>query len=410
MDIVDCIVVGAGQAGLAMSACLRMRGIDHVVLERGGIAHKWGTERWDSFTLLSPNWQTRLPGHHFRGPDPNGFMTGSEVVAFLRRYGADAPVRTGVDVLAASPDDGGWRLRTTLGEMWCRTLVVATGDLDRPRLPEISSELPPEVTQVHTSRYRNPAQLPPGGVLVVGAGPSGQQIAAELADAGRSVHLATGRHQMMPRRYRGQDAYWWMDRLGMLARTVDTLPSPADRFAPNAVLAGGTRDLDLPRLIGSGVRPHGRLIGIERDRLLFAPSLQSTFEEAAAAADRFRRAVDDYIRRNGVDASPARSGRRTGRRIIDAGAVLDLRQHDVTSVIWATGFTAGHRWLPAAAHHQTGEPQHVRGVGAMHGLYFLGLKWMHRRSSHTIDGVGRDAEYVVDHLSAKLHSMEPVAA
>jgi putative flavoprotein involved in K+ transport len=405
MEIFDSVVIGAGQAGLAMSACLRLRGIRHVVLERGRVAEKWRSERWDSFRLLSPNWQTRLPGHHYRGTDPDGFMTGLEVVDLLEKYAAAAPVRTGVTVSAVGREAGGYRLATSAGVMWCRNVIVATGDLDRPRVPRVAAEFPGDLVQLHSSEYRNPEQLPSGALLVVGAGPSGQQIADELARAGRDVHIAVGRHQMLPRRYRGQDSYWWLDRLGMLSRTVDTLPHPDDRFAPNAVLTGGTADLDLNRLVRAGVHPHGRLQGFDGTSLTFAADLVRTYTSAEANAVRFRSSVDDYVNRTGVVDAPA--GMRTAVGMPAAfwlhrdSRSLDLRAADLVGVIWATGFTADRSWLPVGALDATGQPSHTRGVSPLAGLYFLGLKWQHRRSSHTIDGVGRDAEYLAEHIVAR---------
>ncbi len=411
---VDSLIIGAGQAGLAMSACLRMRDIEHVVLERGRIGERWRSERWDSFTLLSPNWQTRLPGHHYRGGDPDGFMTGPEVVDLLERYAAAAPVRTGVTVHDARPDGDGWRVSTSDGGWRCRNIVVATGDLDQPRIPAIAADLPPELLQLHTSEYRNPGQLPGGGVLVVGAAPSGQQIADELARSGRPVHLAVGRHQMLPRRYRGQDSYWWMDRLGMLSRTADTLSHPDEKYAPNAVLTGGVHDLDLHRLVMSGVRPHGRLTGIDSTVVTFADNLERTVGEAEGAAVRFRAAVDEYVRRRGLDAPRERFVRKSVSRSApwtkSAARALDLREQRISAVIWATGFTADRSWLPPDAITASGEPDQLRGVAAMTGLYFLGLKWMHRRSSHTVDGVGRDAEFLAAHISAGVADGERMAA
>ena len=204
---VPTVVIGAGQAGLSVSRCLTARGLEHVVLDRGTVAHSWRTQRWDSFTLLSPNWQTRLPGYRYRGPEPDGFMTGAQVVAFFEDYARSfaAPVRGGVTVRRVVPTAGGWLLDTTSGPLTATDVVVATGDLAHPSIPAAAADLPPDLVTLHTSAYRNPAQLPAGAVLVVGAGPSGQQIAAELAASGRRVHLAVGRHRSLPRRYRGRD-------------------------------------------------------------------------------------------------------------------------------------------------------------------------------------------------------------
>ena len=238
-------------------------------------------------------------------------------------------------------------------------------------------------------------------MLVVGAGPSGQQIADELARSGRDVHIAVGRHQMLPRRYRGQDSYWWLDRLGMLSRTVDSLAHPDERFAPNAVLTGGTIDLDLHRLVRAGVRPHGRLVGFDGTSLSFAADLVSTFTRADANAVRFRSSVDDHITRTGLDAAPGSVDLPAAGWLHRDTRTLELRSAQLTCVIWATGFTADRSWLPSSALDASGAPHHVRGISPLPGLYFLGLKWQHRRSSHTIDGVGRDAEYLAEHIAAR---------
>ena len=301
------IIIGAGQAGLAMSRCLRDRGLPHLVLERGQVAQRWRSERWHSFTLLSPNWQTRLPGHRYAGSEPDGFMRAAQVADMLQAYARGAPVRTGVSVDAVRPSAHGWWVLTSAGSYLASNVVVATGDLDVPAVPALAVDLPPQVHQLHTSRYRRPAQLPAGGVLVVGAGPSGQQIADELARAGRAVHIAVGRHKSLPRRYRGRDAYWWMDRMGMLDRTVDSLPPHrAGRRTPNAVLTGGREDLDLHRLVRHGVVPHGHLTGCRHGILSFAADLASLVDAAEQNAIRFRAAVDDYVRRTGLDV-PARA-------------------------------------------------------------------------------------------------------
>ena len=298
----DAIVIGAGQAGLAMSRCLTGRGLHHVVLERGRIGQRWRHERWDSFTLLSPNWQTRLPGRCYTGDDPDGFMSAREVATMLDDYAAHtgAEVREGVTVRGVRRGPFGWEVRTDDGVLVAPAVVVATGDLDRSAVPALADALPARIVQLHTSRYRRPEQLPPGGVLVVGAGPSGQQIADELARAGRTVHLAAGRHKSLPRRYRGQDTYWWMDRMGTLARTVDSLPDRGATRTPNAVLTGGTEDLDLHRLVAHGVVPHGRLVSVDGGRVGFDTGLAAIVADAEDNADRFRAKVDRYVARTGL--------------------------------------------------------------------------------------------------------------
>ncbi|WP_345381940.1 NAD(P)-binding domain-containing protein [Pseudonocardia yuanmonensis] len=400
------VVVGAGQAGLAMSRCLTDRGLPHVVLERAGIADSWRSRRWDSFRLLSPNWQTRLPRWRYAGVDPGGFMTGAEVARYLQDYAGsfDAPVRTGVDVRRLYRVAGGWRLSTSAGRFLARTVVVATGDLARPRIPAVAADLPPGIHQLHTADYRNPDQLPPGAVLVVGAGPSGQQIALELARAGRPVHLAVGRHKSLPRRYRGHDAYCWMERLGMLDRTVDTLPGPPGR-TPNAVLAGGTRDLDVPRLVSEGVVAHGRLLGCADGRLRFGDDLAGTVADAAANATRFRRAVDDFVARTSMDV-PAEAAPEVVE--VEAGEAPALA--GIAAVVWATGFGRDHGWIEAPVSGVDGEIVHTRGVTAAAGLYVLGLRWQYRRSSSFLDGVGADAEHLAEMIAERAAERPAVLA
>ncbi|GAA4930618.1 putative flavoprotein involved in K+ transport [Actinomycetospora succinea] len=401
----DAIVIGAGQAGLAMSRCLTRRGVGHVVLERGRVGQRWRRERWDSFTLLSPNWQTRLPEGAYTGPDPDGFMTGREVVAMLDDYAAHtgADVREGVTVRAVDPDADGWRVRTDRGDLVAPAVVVATGDLDVPAVPVVAADLPPHVVQLHTRDYRRPGALPPGGVLVVGAGPSGQQIAGELARAGRTVHLAVGRHKCLPRRYRGHDTYWWMDRMGTLTRTRESLPDPSATRTPNAVLTGGTRDLDLHRLVAEGVVPHGRLVGVRGTVAAFDDTLPAMVAEAEDNAVRFRAKVDGFVARAGLDvpAEPARLPR-PAPWAAEAGRELDLG--GITSVVWATGFRRDFSWVHAPVLDDAGEPVQHRGVTAAGGLYFLGLKWLHHRSSSFLDGVGADAEYLADEVAAASYS------
>jgi putative flavoprotein involved in K+ transport len=401
---VDTVVIGAGQAGLATSRCLTDRGIAHVVLERGDVGHRWRTQRWDSFTLLSPNWLTRLPGFAYGGRDPHGFQTGTEVADLLAEYArtSAAPVRTGVGVQAVGRGLGGLVVRTDAGVACVDNVVVATGDLDRPAIPALDAALPDGVTRLHTSGYRNPAQLPPGGVLVVGAGPSGQQIADELARAGRTVHLAAGRHRTLPRRYRGHDTYWWMHRTGALYRTRASL-SGDPRRDPNPVLAGGVDDLDLHRLVRHGVVPHGRLTGVAGGVATFATDLPETLHAADAHAARFRASVDAFVARTGLAVPPAPAWRPPAAPWAEhAATVLDLDRAGITTVVWATGFRRDFSWLPDAVLDAAGEPVHDRGVTALPGLYVIGLRWLHRRSSHALAGVGADAEHLADHIAARV--------
>ncbi|WP_345426837.1 NAD(P)/FAD-dependent oxidoreductase [Pseudonocardia xishanensis] len=382
--MIDTVIVGAGQAGLAMSHCLTAQGRDHVVLERAAVADSWRSRRWDSFTLLSPNRLARLPDWRYSGPDPGGFMTGEEVARYLEDYAHSfsAPVRVGVDVRRLYRVAGGWRLETSAGRLRAGNVVVATGEMTRPRIPDVVAPVP----SLHTADYRNPAALPAGPVLVVGAGPSGQQIALELVRAGREVHLAVGRHKAMPRRYRGRDAYDWMERLGMLDRTVDTLPHPPGR-TPHAVLTGGTRDLDVPRLVAEGVQAHGRLLGFDGAVPVFADDLAESVAAADRNADRFRAAVDAHL---GLPTAPA------APRAVPAGTPAAP-----AVTVWATGFSRDHDWIEAPVFDTDGRVVHHRGVTPAAGLYLLGLRWQWRRSSSFLDGVGRDAEHLAEVIEAR---------
>lgn len=399
------LIIGAGQAGLALSRCLTDLDHEHLVLDRGRVAERWRSERWDSFRLLTPNWYTRLPGYHYTGPEPDGFMPGPEVVDFFSAYARSfqAPVLTGVDVTSVEPAPDGWRAGTRDGVRFhAANVVVATGHYDRIAIPSVADRLPASVHQLHTSEYRNPRQLPNGGVLVVGSGPSGQQIADELAVAGRQVYLAVGHHRPLPRRYRGRDVYWWMDRMGMLHRKIDSLPDPAaSRNAPSGVLSGEPRDLNLRRLAADGVIVAGRLVGVSGRQVHFAADLPDRMAEADHNVERLRAAVDDYVRRTGADALRVdRQGPAPATWVATAPRRLDLERARISTVIWATGFRRDYSWVNAPVFDADDEPMQRRGVTAAAGLYFLGLRWMYRRSSNLIGGVGADATYLVEQLVA----------
>ena len=396
------LIVGAGQAGLALSRCLTHMDHEHVVLERGRVAERWRSERWDSFSLLTPNWQTRLPCFAYDGAEPDGFMDGTDVIDFFERYAESfrPPVRTGVTVRAIDPAPRGWFADTSAGGFEAANVVVATGYYDKPIVPPLTSGLPAATLQLHTGDYRNLDQLPAGAVLVVGAGPSGQQIADELALAGRHVYLAVGRHRPLPRRYRGKDVYWWLDRMRMLDRTIDSLQDPsATNSAPSVVLAGGDYDLNLHRLVEHGVVPLGRLEHIDGRVARFANDLPLRLAEAGANVDRLRAAVDSYIKENGIEA-PADDNRPPAPTTWThrAPTTIDLAAKKVTTIIWATGYGRDYSWINAPVFDADGEPRQRRGVTAAAGLYFLGLRWMYRRKSNFIDGVGDDAAYLAEHI------------
>jgi putative flavoprotein involved in K+ transport len=405
MEFIKTVIVGAGQAGLALSRSLTDAGEEHIVLERGQVAERWRSERWDSFRLLTPNWQTRLPGYRYRGPDPDGFMGRSAIVDFFDGYAQSfaAPVRTGVTVLRVEPIDTRWRVITSVGTYLASNVVIATGHYDVPRLPLVANRIAGDVDQLLARNYRNPATLSPGGVLVVGAGPTGQQIADELALAGRRVFIAVGRHRPLPRRYRGYDAYWWLDRMGSLNRPIDTLSDPAAAAnAPSVVLSGGVEDLHLRRLVDHGVTPLGHLTRVDDTTLHAAPDLDVTLAEADRHGARFRDQVDEFVRQHRIEvpAGPSQIPLPLPRWAHDSVTTLDLTKADITTVVWATGYGRDHSWIAAPVFSATGAPIQRRGITPAPGLMFLGLRFMHRRNSNFIDGVGADATYLADSISS----------
>lgn len=400
VDTVDTVVIGAGQAGLAMSHCLTARGRDHVVLERGRLAERWRSERWDSMRLLSPNWMTRLPGWSYDGPEPDGFMTAAEVVDHFVRYASasEAPVEPNRPVVALRRHDEGFRIVTADGTWAAENVVMATGWCDRPIVPAAARSLKASFHQITPDVYRNPAELPDGGVLVVGASATGVQLAAELRTAGRDVVLAVGGHTRLPRAYRGMDVLWWLERMGKFDVTIDQVADPARaRREPSMQLAAG-RSLDLPVLRAIGVDLAGRLTDVEGARVAFADDLAVNASGADCRLRRLLREIDDRIDDDGL-----------GREVLDPDPIvplrpepaldhLDLRDRGISTVLWATGHRRAVPWLEIPVVDAAGEIRQRHGVTPCPGLYTLGQRFQHRRGSNFIDGVGRDAELVADYL------------
>lgn len=400
---VETIVIGAGQAGLAMSWHLSQRGCEHLVLERARIAERWRTQRWDSLCFQFPNWGLELPGHPpYAGGPPDAFAHRNEVWGFIEEYAAavHAPVRCAVEVTALRGDEkNGYRLLTQHGTLQARSVVVATGPYQRGRIPSLHQGLPPSVLQVHAGDYRSPASMPDGAVVVVGSGASGCQIADELVEAGRRVFLCVGRHQRAPRRYRGRDAFWWRRELGMLDETAAEVP-PERRLPPPLVTGvHGGYDVDLRQSAAQGLCLLGRLQGIDGGSMYFADDLDVQLRAGDRSLDEFLARVDQHIERTGLDAPQAPERADRSPPSIDSPAQVDVRGERIGSVVWATGYDRDFSWVELPVLDSAGEPVHTRGVTAMQGLYFLGMPWLHKRKSTFLAGVGEDAGFIADAIA-----------
>jgi putative flavoprotein involved in K+ transport len=410
----DVIVIGAGHAGLAMSRCLAERSIDHVVLERGEVANSWKTERWDSLRLLTPTWQSRLPGFvDTSGEDLHGFRTMPETIAFLERYAwaISAPVRPHTAVTAVRSTQEGYAVHTTQGDWQARAVVVASGACNIPNVPKLAKELPLSIASLTPHQYRNAAQLAHGGVLVAGASATGLQLADEIQRSGRPVTLAVGEHIRMPRRYRGQDIQWWMDVAGILDTRYDEVDDLARaRGVPSLQLAGGRRTLDLNALAESGVRLAGRLAGLRDGTALFSGSLANQAAMSDLKMNRLLAAVDDWAARNGMGEAVPPPERFVPTRVEAAPPLsLDLRRGEIRTILWATGFRPDHSWLHVPVFDRKGRPRHAGGVADAPGLYLMGLPFMRRRKSALIDGAGDDARELSAHIAAYLHGASRLA-
>ena len=400
---VDVVIVGGGQAGLAMSYCLTEQGRSHVVLEQARVAESWRSKRWDSLRLIGPNWTFRLPGLQYQGATPDSFMSKDEVVTHLEAYAESfaAPVCNGVRVISVerNPAGAGFQVRTEVGVYDAAQVVIATGALQRPFIPDHAGELLAGVVQIVPYTYRNPAALPPGAVLVVGSGQSGCQIAEELRRAGRNVYLSVSRSWGMPRRYRGQDTAFWGRAVGWWSQTVDDLPSGARTGLPNPQLtgAGGGHDLTLSTLAREGVVLLGRLQGIRDGKAIFAPDLAARLDWGDRQARWYLDTIDNHIREHGLDAPT--EGFPDCLIPLDASThatpeELDLTDAGIGTVVWATGFRPDLDWVRLPVLDAEGYPIQRRGVTAEPGLYFLGLDWLYKRSSGLFGGVSDDAVYL----------------
>jgi putative flavoprotein involved in K+ transport len=398
----DTVIIGGGQAGLAMSRCLSDRGVAHVILERGRVAERWRSERWESLRLLTPNWQSRLPGFRYDGDDPDGYMTMPEVVGYLERYSRtlEGPIETNTSVTSLRTAGSGFTIETTRGEWTARNVVIATGYCDRPFVPDQARHLSVDVLQLSPTTYRRPDQLPDGGVLVVGASASGVQLADELRRSGREVTLAVGRHTRLPRRYRGRDIMWWFDALGVFDERVEQVFDIAiSRRAPSLQLVGRPdhASLDLRMLQDQGVRLTGRLTAVDGPLVSFADDLVANTAAADVRLARLLGRIDAFVAQRGIAASEAEPFE-PFLWPLPSPSAIDLRAEGIRTVIWATGFKRTYPWLHVPVLDAAGEIDQKGGITAVPGLYVLGMHFQRRRKSVFIDGVGADARELAEHM------------
>ncbi|MCY4454155.1 MAG: NAD(P)-binding domain-containing protein [Immundisolibacterales bacterium] len=408
------LVVGAGHAGLAISRHLAASSIDHLVVERGEVANSWREERWDSLRLLTPNWQTRVPGLAYDGADPDGYMDMAEVVAFLQRYArvVDPPLETRTTVESVRRNGAGYEVTTDRGVWHAATVVLATGGCNRPKVPAFVAALPDFVESVTPLDYRRPSALPDGGVLVVGASATGVQIADEVHRSGRPVTVAVGEHVRMPRTYRGKDILWWMDRTGLHDERYDEVDDivRARRVpAPQLVGTPERLTLDLNALTDAGVRLSGRLVGFAGGRAQFSGSLRNKCNLADLKLGRLLDTIDEWIAGQGLEGEVEPVHRFAPTRVEESPPLaLDLAAEGIRTVVWATGYEADHSWLHVPVLDHKGRLRHDGGVvSGSPGLYRIGLNFLRRRKSSFIHGAGDDARDLVSHLAAHLGARVP---
>jgi putative flavoprotein involved in K+ transport len=409
VERIPVVVVGGGQAGLSMSWYLCREGIEHVVLEQDTVMHQWRDARWDAFCLVTPNWQCRLPGYPYEGPDPDGFMVGAELNAWLAGFldTFDPPVREHTAVTSVRPrDDGdGFDVHHSDGLIVAEQVVVAVGGYHLPRVPDLAATLPAGLVQVHSSSYRSPGALPPGKVLVVGTGQSGAQIAEDLHLAGREVHLAVGDAPRCARRYRGRVVAWLHD-MGHYDRPVTEQPAEErGRDRTNHYVTGrdGGRDLDLRAFALQGMQLHGILTDLAEDAFQLADNLPASLDGADAVYNGINTSIDQWITELGIEAPPPTVYEPVWQ---PSPGATSLPVDQVSAVVWATGFASDFRWLHASVFDGAGHPQHVRGVTVVPGVYFLGLPWLHTWGSGRFASIARDAEHLAAAVGA--HHRDPV--
>ena len=401
------IIVGGGQAGLSMSYCLKERGFDHIIFEKNKIGHSWRSKRWDSFCLVTPNWQCKLPGYHYPGDDPNGFMQKDEIVKYIEHYAKsfDPPVKEGVEVskVRKSRSQDVFELTTSIGDYTADQVVIAAGSYHIPKIPKIAERLPEHIVQIHSSEYKNPQSLPDKSVLVVGTGQSGCQIAEDLHLAGKQVHLCVGSAPRSPRRYRGKDVVDWLDQMGYYDLSIDEHPQKEKaRTNTNHYVTGrdGGREIDLRQFSLEGMQLYGRLKTISSSHLEFWDDLKKNLDRADAVANNIKKSIDAFIEKNQIEA-PTEPPYKPVWEPEEAVLKLDYEKANIGAVVWSTGYQPDFSWIEVPVFDGKGYPGHDRGVTGVQGLYFLGLPWLYTWGSGRFSGIARDATYLADYITAR---------
>jgi putative flavoprotein involved in K+ transport len=401
------IIVGGGQSGLSASYYLKERNIDHLVLERHRIGHAWENQRWDSFCLVTPNWQCRLPGFSYSGEDPYGFMQKDLIVKYIKDYAAAfaPPLIEGVEVLRLRRirDGEGFELETSVGQFTADNVVIAVGGYHVPSVPRMAERLASGIAQVHSAQYKNPRSIPEGEILVVGTGQSGCQIAEDLHIAGRKVHLCVGGTPRVARRYRGKDVVEWLEKMRYYELPVHEHPlKEGVRGRTNHYVTGrdGGRDIDLRKLAKEGMKLYGRLTNVDGATLTFSDDLKQNLDKADEVSESIKTSIDKYIDKERLTAP-------TEPRYVpiweprEKTPQIDLHQLGIRTIIWSIGYKSDFRWIEVPVFDGKGYPGHHRGITDVDGLYFLGLPWLYTWGSGRFSGIGRDAQHVVDHVEAR---------
>lgn len=404
IEYFETIIIGGGQAGLSTSYCLKQRGHEHIIFEKTHRAANAWRERWDSFTLVTPNWMIQLPGAEYQGDDPDGFMTRDEIVAYIEAYidRFELPIQYGTSATSVEPSDGGYLVRTDQGDYHAKNVVIAVGFYQHPKVPSFSRKCTPGVYQIHSSKYQNPEMLPEGGVLVVGSAQSGSQIAEELHESGRQVFLSVSATGRFPRRYRGKDATLWIQKLGYFKRTVDQLPSSQSRFASSAHGSGknGGHTINLHQFARDGIQLLGHVKNIEQDQVYLAPDLNQSLAKADQYERDLIREIDQYIKERSLDIPEEHVPRLKDGYEVDEIQKLKLNAAGIRNIIWATGYQCDYGWVKIPVFDKDGIPVHTRGATNWHGLYFIGLPFLHSGKSGLLYGAAEDAAHIAAEITA----------